>query len=155
MGNVKPLPSSQDVQTDVMDVDSDVASVPDAPSQTRDTSAVDLAQLVPRSALTPRCLSREESPATPPPASSSLLSVSSTTSTTRAESHTDAETLVEPLPVQANGTQLTEVERSMTVEEWIRQEIEVHYERLRREGEMKIKLFKERAEEVRRQIESL
>lgn len=103
---------------------------------------------------TPRCQPREESPATPPPASSSLLSVSSM-SLTRTESHTDAETLVEPLPLQVNGTQLTEDERLMTVEEWIRQEIEVHYERLRRDGEMKIKLFKERAEEVRQQIESL
>ncbi|KAF8271868.1 hypothetical protein EI94DRAFT_1719680 [Lactarius quietus] len=104
---------------------------------------------------TPKCLSREESSATPPPASSSLLSASSTTSTTRVESHTDAETLVESLPLQVNGTQLTEEERLMTVEEWIRQEIEVHYEHLRRDGETKIRLFKARAEEVRRQIESL
>ncbi|KAH9053199.1 hypothetical protein EDB87DRAFT_285993 [Lactarius vividus] len=172
MGNVKPLPSSQDVRTDVMDVDSDVSSVPDVPSQTRDVDVpmplsdgdahVDAVSTTPparpaRSPQrpTPRCLPREESPATPPPASSSLLSMSSITSTTRAESHTDAETLVEPLPLQANGTPLTEEERSMTVEEWIRQEIEVHYERLRRDGEMKIKLFKDRAEEVRRQIESL
>lgn len=180
MGNVKPASgSSQDVLTDVMDVDSDVASAPGAPSHgTRDAKVadvptplsdddahidvVDMASPTPparpaRSPQrpTPKYLPREESPATPPPASSSLLSVSSTTSTTRAESHTDAETLVEPLPLPANGAQLTEEERLMTVEEWIRQEIEVHYERLRRDGEMKIKLFKERAEEVRKRIESL
>lgn len=177
MGNVKPASgSSQDVQIDVMDVDSDAASAPsqgardaktaDVPTLLSDGDArVDVVDMAPptpparpsRSPQrpTPKCLPREESPATPPPASSSLLSVSSATSTTRVESHTDAETLVEPLPLQANGTQLTEEERLMTVEEWIRQEIEVHYERLRRDGETKIKLFKERAEEVRRQIESL
>jgi hypothetical protein len=175
--NVEPVTGSY--QADVMDVDSDVASAPDGPSQgTMDAKRADvptplsdgdapedivdmtspapparLARSPPR--LTSNCQPREESPATPPPASSSLLSVSSITSTTRAESHTDAETLVEPLPLQVNGAQLTEEERLMTVEEWIRQEIEVHYERLRRDGEMKIKLFKERAEEVRRQIESL
>ncbi|KAI9458857.1 hypothetical protein BJY52DRAFT_399254 [Lactarius psammicola] len=176
MGTVKLVSgSSQDIQTDVMDVDSDA---PSAPSQgIRDANTADVSTLLPdgdahvdvvdmalptpparpaRSPQrpTPKCLPREESPATPPPASSSLLSVSSATSTTRVES-TDAETLVEPLPLQRRGTQLTEDERLMTVEEWIRQEIEVHYERLRRDGETKIKLFKERAEEVRRQIESL
>ena len=92
---------------------------------------------------------------TPPPPSSSLLSVSSTTSTTKVEGHTDTETLVEPLPVRANGAQLTEEERMMTVEQWIRQEIEVQYERLKRDGETKIRLFKERAEEVRREVEAL
>lgn len=167
LGNVQPVTGS--FQNDVMDVDSDVVSAPDGPSQgTRDAKTADVPTPLsddgedivdmtspPRLARSPKCQPREESPATPPPASSSLLSVSSITSTTRAESHTDAETLVEPLPLQVNGTQLTEEERLMTVEEWIRQEIEVHYERLRRDGEMKIKLFKERAEEVRRQIESL
>ena len=176
----KPLPSMELVpgsfQADVMDVDSDVALAPDGLSQAAKTAivptplldgdasedVVDITSLTrpvrpTRSPQrpTPKCLPREESPATPPPASSSLLSVSSATSTTRRESHTDAETLVEPLPSQVNGTQLTEEERSMTVEEWIRQEIEVHYERLRRDGETKIRLFKERAEEVRRQIETL
>ena len=184
--STKPVPgSSQDVQTDVMDVDYHVASTPGEPSQEiRDAKTADvLASLIDGDAHVhdmdmasptpptrparsperprPKSLPREESPATPPPASSSLLSVSSTTSMSRAESHTDAETLVEPLPLQVNGARLTETERLteeeglMTVEEWIREEIEVHYERLRRDGEMKIKLFKERAEEVRRQIESL
>jgi hypothetical protein len=176
----KPLPSMKLVpgsfQADVMDVDFDVASAPNGLSQDAKTAIVptplldgdaseDVVDITSptrparpaRSPQrpTPKCLPREESPATPPPASSSLLSVSSATSTTRRESHTDAETLVEPLPLQVNGTQLTEEERSMTVEEWIRQEIEVHYERLRRDGETKIRLFKERAEEVRRQIETL
>jgi len=71
------------------------------------------------------------------------------------EGHTDTETLIETLPERANGAQLAEEERMMTVEQWIRREIEVQYERLRRDGETKIRLFKERAEEVRRQIEAL
>ena len=103
----------------------------------------------------PGTLQREENPVTPPPPSSSLLSVSSTTSTTKVEGHTDTETLVESMPVRANGAQLTEEERLMTVEQWIRQEIEVQYERLKRDGETKIRLFRERAEEVRRQVEAL
>ena len=103
-----------------------------------------------------RTLHHEEDPVTPPPPSSSLLSVSSTTSTTKVEGHTDTETLVESMPVRANSAQqLTEEERMMTVEQWIRQEIEVQYERLRRDGELKIRMFKERAEEVRRQVEAL
>ncbi len=167
---------SQEVE--IMDIDSDVASAPSAPTQgTGDAETMgvplsdgdsnvgvgEITSPIPPPARparspqrpTPAHPPREENPATPPPASSSLLSVSCTTSTTQAESHTDAETLVEPLPLQANGMQLTEEERLMTVEEWIRQEIEEQFERLRRDGEMKIKLFKERAEEVRRQIESL
>ena len=113
-----------------------------------------------RSLRSPECpelgtLQREENPVTPPPPSSSLLSVSSTTSTTKVEGHTDTETLVESLPVRANGAQLTEEERLMTVEQWIRQEIEVQYGRLKRDGETKIRLFRERAEEVRRQVEAL
>ena len=177
-----PSKPPQDVQIDVMDINSDVVSTTGAPSLvTRDAKTaevptplsdgdahvdvMDMASPTPparpaRSPQrpTPKFLPREESPVRPPPASTSLLSVSSTTSTTQAESHTDAETLVEPLPLQVNGTEaerLTEEDGSLTVEEWIRQEIEVHYERLRRDGEMKIKLFKERAEEVRRQIELL
>jgi hypothetical protein len=71
------------------------------------------------------------------------------------DSHTDAETLVESFPLRVSETQLADEERMMTVEQWIRREIEVQYERLRRDGEMKIRLFKERAEEVRRQIEAL
>lgn len=110
-----------------------------------------------RSPRSPECtLQHEEDPVTPPPPSSSLLSVSSTTSTTKVEGHTDTETLVEALPVRSNGAQqLTEEERMMTVEQWIRQEIEVQYGRLKRDGETKIRLFKEHAEEVRRQVEAL
>ncbi|TFY82488.1 hypothetical protein EWM64_g1520 [Hericium alpestre] len=55
------------------------------------------------------------------------------------------------MPMQA----LSEEERMMTVEQWIRHEIDVQYERLRKEGETKIRLFRERAEEVRRRIEAL
>jgi hypothetical protein len=71
------------------------------------------------------------------------------------ESHTDAETLVEPYPLRSSDGQLADGERMMTVEQWIRREIEVEYERLRRDGEMKIRMFEERAEQVRRQIEAL
>jgi len=162
----------QDGQDDVMDIDSDVIPSPATPprkvkaptvfSGSNPVADVDDSEHVPsaRPPRSPQCSDppssyREESPATPPPASSSLLSVSSTTSTTKVESHTDAETLVESFPSQRSGVQLTDEERMMTVEQWFRQEMEVEYERLKRDGEMKIRLFKERAEEVRRQIEAL
>ena len=160
-----------DVQVDVVDIESDVASSPATPPLRAEEASLlsgsepirDMDdRVLARSPEypEPRTLQRNEYPATPPPPtpprpSSSLLSVSSTTSTTKVEGHTDTETLVEPLPVRTSGGQLTEEERILTVEQWIRREIEVQYERLRRDGEAKIRLFKERAEEVRRQIEAL
>ena len=160
-----------DVQADAVDIESDAASVPTTPSlkteettllseskPVRDTDDRVLAPLA-HSSRSPECPEprtlQHDDPATPPPPSSSMLSVSSTTSTTKVEGHTDTETLVEPWPVRTNGAQLTEEERIMTVEQWIRREIEVQYERLKRDGEAKIRFFKERAEEVRRQIEAL
>lgn len=162
----------QDVQDDVMDIDSDVIPTPATPprmvkaltviSGRNPVVDVDGGEDVPsaRSSHSPQCsepptLHREESSATPPPASSSLFSVSSTTSTTKVDSHTDAETLVEPFPSRTSGVQLADEERMMTVEQWFRREMEAQYEQLKRDGEMKIRLFKERAEEVRRQIEAL
>lgn len=50
---------------------------------------------------------------------------------------------------------LTEVDRAMTVEQWIRHEMDCQYERLLSEGRQKIDAFKARATEVARQIESL
>ena len=165
---------SDDVQVDVVDIESDDAPATPALrteetvhlSGSKPVRDVDDRVLAPvaRTSLSPECPEpRDENPATPPPPtppmpprpSSSMLSVSSTTSTTKVEIHTDTETLVETLPVRTNGAQLTEEERMMTVEQWIRREIEAQYERLKRDGEEKIRLFKERAEEVRRQIEAL
>jgi hypothetical protein len=172
-GEASTTPSTpHDVQIDMVDIDLDAASAPATPSRKRGESNIhsgseavrgmdDRALASPAGTFrSPECpeqrtLQHEEDPVTPPPPSSSLLSVSSTTSTTKVEGHTDTETLVEPLPVRANGVQLTEEERMMTVEQWIRQEIEVQYERLKRDGETKIRLFKERAEAVRRQVEAL
>jgi len=165
---------SQDVPHDTMDVDFDVVPSPATPPreakgmtvlpESKLFADVDGGALAPPASPPrspqpqrpePPTFRREESPATPPPASSSLLSVSSTTCTTKVDSHTDAETLVELYPLRSSDGQLGEEERMMTVEQWIRREIDVQYERLRRDGEMKIRMFKERAEEVRGQIEAL
>jgi hypothetical protein len=163
---------SDDVQVDVADIKSDAASALATPApRAEETSLLPGSEPIQddrvHSTLAhsshspePLTLQRNVRPATPPPPppprpSSSMLSVSSTTSTTKVEGHTDTETLVESLPVRTNGAQLTEEERIMTVEQWIRLEIEVQYERLKRDGEAKIRLFKERADEVRRQIEAL
>ncbi|EJD05359.1 uncharacterized protein FOMMEDRAFT_165810 [Fomitiporia mediterranea MF3/22] len=52
-------------------------------------------------------------------------------------------------------TALTEEERAMTVEQWIRHEMAVQYQRLKEDGERRIQAFLEKAEETKRQIEAL
>ena len=55
------------------------------------------------------------------------------------------------LPLQ----NLTEAELDMTVEEWIRYQMEVEYDKFRRDGERELARFKKRADEVRKIIEEL
>ena len=57
-----------------------------------------------------------------------------------------------PLPYISS---LTDEERAMTVEQWIRHEMEMQYEQLKRDGETWIEEFKRRAGEVRKRIEAL
>ncbi|KAF8582583.1 hypothetical protein K439DRAFT_1635237 [Ramaria rubella] len=52
-------------------------------------------------------------------------------------------------------TSLSEAERAMTVEQWIRHEMDHQYERLKSDGRQKIDAFKARALEVAKQIETL
>ena len=63
------------------------------------------------------------------------------------------------IPPLANSplviNELTEEERNMTVEQWIRHEIANQYQRLKEDGERRIRQFLEKAEETRRQIEAL
>lgn len=58
------------------------------------------------------------------------------------------------IPMQHVST-LTPEERNMTVEQWIRHEMTLQYEQLKRDGERSIEAFKERAREVRSVIEAL
>lgn len=50
---------------------------------------------------------------------------------------------------------LTEEERNMTLEEWIRREISLGHEKLMADGQGQISLFKERAAEIRKLIDEL
>jgi hypothetical protein len=50
---------------------------------------------------------------------------------------------------------LTEAEKSMTVEEWIRAEMQRQFEKLQLDGEMAIERFRLRAQEVRQRISAL
>jgi len=50
---------------------------------------------------------------------------------------------------------LSEAELDMTVEEWIRYQMEVEYDKFRRDGERELQRFRKRAEEVRKVIEGL
>ncbi|KAJ7089840.1 hypothetical protein B0H15DRAFT_939121 [Mycena belliarum] len=54
-----------------------------------------------------------------------------------------------------NLESLTEAEQDMTVEEWIRYQMGIEYERFKRDGERQLGMFEVRAEEVRRAIETL
>ncbi|KAJ3538779.1 hypothetical protein NMY22_g5017 [Coprinellus aureogranulatus] len=51
--------------------------------------------------------------------------------------------------------ELTEAELDMTVEEWIRYQMEVEYDKFRRDGERELQRFRKRAEEARKIIEGL
>lgn len=59
------------------------------------------------------------------------------------------------MAIASREKELTEEERAMTVEQWLRHEIETQYEELKREGERRIKEFREQAEEKRKRIEAL
>ena len=50
---------------------------------------------------------------------------------------------------------LTEAELDMTVEEWIRYQMDVEYDKFRRDGERELLRFRNQAEEVRKAIEGL
>ena len=50
---------------------------------------------------------------------------------------------------------LTEAELDMTVEEWIRYQMDVEYDKFRRDGERELQRFRNQAEEVRKTIEGL
>jgi hypothetical protein len=50
---------------------------------------------------------------------------------------------------------LTEAELDMTVEEWIRYQMDVEYDKFRRDGERELQRFRNQAEEVRKAIEGL
>jgi len=50
---------------------------------------------------------------------------------------------------------LSDAELDMTVEEWIRYQIEVEQDRFKRDGERELERFKKRAEEVRKAIDGL
>lgn len=54
-----------------------------------------------------------------------------------------------------NISALSEEERAMTVEQYIRHEMARQYEELKRDGERRIEAFKEEAREMRRKIEAL
>ncbi|KAI6155645.1 hypothetical protein BKA82DRAFT_991352 [Pisolithus tinctorius] len=58
-------------------------------------------------------------------------------------------------PVLPPSEALTEEERELSVEQWIRREISLSYEKLMADGQNQIMLFKERAAEVRTLIEDL
>lgn len=58
-------------------------------------------------------------------------------------------------PTIANSQLLTQYERTMSLEQWIRQEITLSYDRLLTDGRRQIELFKTKAAELRKCIDEL
>ena len=58
-------------------------------------------------------------------------------------------------PTIANSELLTHHERTMSLEQWIRQEISFSYDRLLTDGQRQIDLFKTKADELRKCIDEL
>ena len=50
---------------------------------------------------------------------------------------------------------LTDAELDMTVEEWIRYQMDVEFDKFRRDGERELQQFRKKAEEARKTIERL
>jgi len=100
-------------------------------------------------------------PHTPPPSQAVDIpdkNTSMNSGTTTTSSTVTTEPLFVPplsrLPFMPLHT-LSEAELDMTVEEWIRYQIEVEQDRFKRDGKRELERFKQRAEEVRRVIEGL
>lgn len=58
-------------------------------------------------------------------------------------------------PTIANSRVLTDLERTMSLEQWIRQEISLSHDRLLTDGRRQIELFKTKAAELRKCIDEL
>jgi hypothetical protein len=59
------------------------------------------------------------------------------------------------LPSVTSLQSLSEAELDMTVEEWIRYQMDVEYDKFRRDGDRELQRFRNQAEEVRKAIEAL
>lgn len=94
---------------------------------------------------------------TPPPASPSAAANEKETTTNTNTNTNPLALFIPPLASAplALAQALTDAERAMTVEQWIRHEMDVQYAALQHDGEARIAAFRAAAEEVRRQIEAL
>ncbi|THU88747.1 hypothetical protein K435DRAFT_679247 [Dendrothele bispora CBS 962.96] len=103
-------------------------------------------------------------PTTPPPHSSIPLNPKTPLSKNENTVNTDTSALMTPgfqfMPALSkepfvNLTSLTEEEAAMTVEEWIKYQMGIEYERFKKDGERELAAFERKADEVRRTIEAL
>ena len=88
---------------------------------------------------------------TPEPQVLSALPTTTTNATTTEPQTFPALSRIPFMPLQT----LNDAELDMTVEEWIRYQMEIEYDKLKRDGERELARFKARAEEARRIIECL
>ncbi|KAJ7173692.1 hypothetical protein C8R46DRAFT_120235 [Mycena filopes] len=95
-------------------------------------------------------------PVTPPRGAPSAIAVDEPTQYGQTTS-SEGFAFIPPLATDpfVNIDSLSEAEQEMTVEEWIRYQMGIEYERFKRDGERQLGMFKVRAEEVRRAIETL
>jgi len=141
-----PMDSAQEAKHETAtDVEMEVRTAPSTPPRPVQSTLV---QALPE-------------PHTPPPSQAVDIpdkSTSMNSGTTTTSSTITTEPLFVPplsrLPFMPLHT-LSEAELDMTVEEWIRYQIEVEQDRFKRDGKRELERFKQRAEEVRRVIEGL
>ncbi|KAJ6607023.1 hypothetical protein B0H10DRAFT_574521 [Mycena sp. CBHHK59/15] len=98
-------------------------------------------------------------PATPPrtaPAASSVL-MDESSHRNHVQASPEGFAFIPPLATDpfVNLEDLSEAEQDMTVEEWIRYQMGIEYDRFKRDGERQLSMFERRAEEVRQAIETL
>lgn len=101
---------------------------------------------------------QDTAPQTPPRATQALPTTVLPPPLNNTTVSTDPESILIPalskLPFLPLHT-LTEAELDMTVEEWIRYQMEVEYDKFKRDGERELLRFKKRAEDVRKIIDGL
>ncbi len=140
-------------RTAVIPVSPSQSSVPTVktPSSSPALLAMTVEATMPEPQIPPASPTMTAKAKTPEPQVLSTLPTMTANATTAEPQIFPALSRIPFMPLQT----LTDAELDMTVEEWIRYQMEIEYDKLKRDGERELARFKARAEEARGIIESL